>query len=414
MNQEVKEQKGVESPDAADCRVRIGDGLTIYRRGSRGTWTADYHFVAPNGFRRHGRTSLRTANRRVAEQKARKLLERLERNEVGTEPEPVTVAEAANRYVKSKETEGRARKTLLKYRGELEGFASYLDETHRVTALRAVTAHHCDAYKAHRHEKNKLDTYTLYNLMIVLKTFFKWCHGRRLLVVNPLAEFKVPKVRRRRHPASAPEQVKAILTLAEEWLFAVLATLAFTGLRIGELRELRPQDVDLGLGVIRVRFRDGWRPKTGASERDVPIHRRLLNILKSVKAGTRYFFTAPRSRQFPAGGNHINERDVNELFQKLAVRCGYVVGRKVQGLTLHSLRKYWKTFCLDSGVPKAMVDVWAGHEDEEEMDTFYYDHGSASADAHAKSKQWMERVPFGEPNNQDLKQLKGDSHELLD
>jgi hypothetical protein len=46
-----------------------------------------------------------------------------------------------------------------------------------------------------------------------------------------------------------------------------------------------------------------------------------------------------------------------------------------------------------------MVDWWMGQPDRNSMDFFYYDP--------QKSQEWMARVPFGEPNDNDLKRLKG-------
>jgi hypothetical protein len=135
----------------------------------------------------------------------------------------------------------------------------------------------------------------------------------------------------------------------------------------------------------------------------VPIHRRLLAILRAmVRPKAETFFTAPASREFPNGDHHINPRTVNAQFQVLGSRCGFIVGRDKQGLTTQSLRRFCKTSCLDSGVPKPLVDRWLGHEDESDMDFFYYDP--------RRSHQWMERVPFGEPGENDLIPMRWNSN----
>ena len=54
-----------------------------------------------------------------------------------------------------------------------------------------------------------------------------------------------------------------------------------------------------------------------------------------------------------------------------------------------------------------MLDRWVGHEDQSNMDTFYYDP--------QKSKEWMQKLPFDEPNEQDLKSLNsGVGHDKAD
>ena len=48
----------------------------------------------------------------------------------------------------------------------------------------------------------------------------------------------------------------------------------------------------------------------------------------------------------------------------------------------------FKTFCLDAGVPKPMVDFWMGYRNQTDMDFFYYDP--------VKSGEWMHEAPFRE------------------
>ena len=79
-----------------------------------------------------------------------------------------------------------------------------------------------------------LEPYTLYNHLIILKTWLKWCRRGGMIKASPLDDFVIAKLSRRRHPAATLEQVDAVLKVVRgEWL-AVFATLAFTGLRVGE------------------------------------------------------------------------------------------------------------------------------------------------------------------------------------
>ena len=242
----------------------------------------------------------------------------------------------------------------------------------RLRTITGISLVMVDKYKPHCRDEDHLYLYTIYNHVIILKTWLTWCRKRNLIVTNPLEELEVSQPRRRRHPAASFDQIEAILKIVSGLLFAALATLAFTGLRIGELIALRPEDVDLKERLIRVRAREGWDPKTESSVRDVPIHPRLhaiLQMMKPLKAN--YFFTVQARRRYPSGDHHLNPRDVNEQFQQLAKVAGFVIGRDKSGLTLHALRRFFKTYCLDSGVPKRMVDSWMGHRNQSDMDSFY-------------------------------------------
>lgn len=392
----------------APKRIVIGEHVTLVARGKRQTWTADYAFINERGQRQHGRKSFGTRNRQVAEKKARALEVKLSEGTFAPELNRSTPTDSAiTDFIASKKAEGAAPKTLVKYEAELKTYSLFLKEQ-GAGLLQQISVRFDDRYKRHRQERDGLDTYTLYAHAMIRKSFLAWCVTRKLLASSPLAGVKVPKPRRRKYPAATLEQVNQILASATGSLVAVLAVLTFTGLRIEEVATLRPQDVDLVEGMLHVRRREGWGPKTEASERSVPMHRRLLALLRVLpKPRGDFFFNAPRSARFPRGDHHLNHRDVNEQFQKLAKQLGFLVGRKNVGLTVHALRRTFKTCCFDAGVPKPMLDRWVGHEDQSNMDTFYYDP--------QKSKEWIQRVPFGDPNDQDLKSLNsGVSHDKAD
>jgi integrase len=90
------------------------------------------------------------------------------------------------------------------------------------------------------------------------------------------------------------EDVRAIPSVASPRLQRILATLAFAGLRIGELRQLRVDDVDFTEGWIRVESREGAETKTHRS-RKIPIHPVLREILEEQRSSGPWFFRTARS-----------------------------------------------------------------------------------------------------------------------
>jgi integrase len=69
-------------------------------------------------------------------------------------------------------------------------------------------------------------------------------------------------------PATECAKLLAALPASDR---APWATAAYAGLRRGELRALRIEDVNLGIGVIDPRH--GWDPKDGAIEVVRSVHR---------------------------------------------------------------------------------------------------------------------------------------------
>lgn len=230
-----------------------------------------------------------------------------------------------------------------------------------------------------------MDHYTRYNLDVTDKRFFNWIVEAGLIEASPIARVKLIKPERPQHPATNLTQVNQILDLSEGTIKVVIAVGAFTGLRLGEICDLKPGDVDLDAGVIRVRV-----GKTAAATREVPVHPRLADILGDYDGFKgEYLFNAPPSNRFPDGQHHLNPRTVNVGFQGLAKQTGVEVGRKKQGVTFHSLRRFFKTRCLFSGVPGALVDRWLGHSNKNDINQHYF------RPTRAEEAQWMSAVDFG-------------------
>lgn len=315
----------------------------------------------------------------------------------------VQIDESAAKFLDTKRTDGHAPKTIVKYQSELDRFTKFAKEN-KASTLQQLTVSLYDAYRKHRKEHDGLELYSLYNHAIIAKTWLKWCTRRQLVARSPLEGLEVKKPPRPRYPAATQMEVDAILGSAEGCLLAVLATAAFGGLRIGEIVALRVGDVDLADGWLRVRRHKHWGPKSQAGERSVPMHPRLLAILKEYDthhhlARRKQFFTIPPSSRFPEGGCPINPRTINVLFQALAKKHDCLVGRANTGLTEHALRRYFKTSCIDAGVPQALVDIWVGHSSRGDMNAHYY--------RPQRETEWMTKVFFGESNSLEAQRAGG-------
>ncbi len=362
-------------------RIPVGR-VTILRRGKKGIWTAEYH---QHG--RHCRRSLRTTNQKAAQQRARDLNAELID---GSLPDPYTAApisigEAIEQFLAAKGVDGRSSKTLAKYRTELNRLARYAS-SHRVHNIQDITAPLYDRYRADR--SRQIDTYTAYNHGMILITFLKWCRIRRLVRDSPLEGYQLPKPRRRHHMTPTLAQVNALLAAADEPLRTILATLAFTGMRVGELRQLRPQDLDLEEGWIRIASREDWKTKTGVS-RKVPIHPRLRKYLAALpKTRRSLVFTGATGK--PAEPRPIDEGKLNDVAKRVARSLGMPVGRQVCGFVTHSLRHFFLSHTLNARVPKYAVDAWVGHTGDQSVGRMYYGFTDD------ESQRLMNSVPFDE------------------
>ena len=197
---------------------------------------------------KHCRVSLRTRNRKVAVDRAVALASSLQEGTYQTRGPEVTIATARDSFLAFVAMEGRAINTRNRYAAELCTFLDFC-EARGIMRLSRVTPLVVDAYRAERRKTCSPSTVLMETT--VIKQLFRWCH-RRLITVNPLADYRVPKVISKKRPSPTFEHVQAIVSVSRPRLQRILATLAFAGLRIGELRQLRVEDVDLADGLDSV------------------------------------------------------------------------------------------------------------------------------------------------------------------
>jgi integrase len=125
----------------------------------------------------------------------------------------------------------------------------------------------------------------------------------------------------------------------------------YTGARIEELCSLRIENVHLGAKVPYLAIVAG---KTDAAIREVPVHPRLLPVLRHMIDG--------RTAGFVLAGRTANKYDsrggaIGTKFGRMKKRMGF--GRQ---FVFHSLRKTVATILKDAGVPEATTADIMGHD----------------------------------------------------
>ncbi len=139
-----------------------------------------------------------------------------------------------------------------------------------------------------------------------------------------------------------------------------LATLFWTGLRIGELLALTPADVDLEAGTLTVsksfQLIKGkpvvTAPKTEKSRRVVPLPSRMVDALKAYEKSL--YDLQPTDRLFPYTKSYFHKQ--------MEAGCQ---ASKMQKIRLHDLRHSHASMLIHMGVPILLVSERLGHENIE-------------------------------------------------
>ena len=209
---------------------------------------------------------------------------------------------------------------------------------------------------------------TLATLEAVLKTAVRY----RILDRNPVDGYRVPGTARKTAHLSTAAQIEALLDAAGEvdrgrrgregHGRALLATLVFGGLRIGEALALQWRDVNLANGTLIVR--DG---KTENSARTVyllaPL-REELAALKARRRGERDALIFGTATGAPDGASNVRRRllaKALEIANERLEKAGEDAGP--ERLTPHSLRHTFASILFAIGEDPRYVMSQLGHAD---------------------------------------------------
>lgn len=133
------------------------------------------------------------------------------------------------------------------------------------------------------------------------------------------------------------------------------------GLRQGELIALRWQDVDFGVGVIRVRrsFTRGQfgTPKSRRSSRAVPMPGRVAAELESHLGRSAYTADSDLVLCHPDTGNPYDASKLRKRFKSAVAAAG------IRPIRFHDLRHTFGTQMAAAGAPLRHIQEWMGHRD---------------------------------------------------
>lgn len=113
---------------------------------------------------------------------------------------------------------------------------------------------------------------TRYGYIGVVSAFYRWAHRERIIDHEPSGNLVRPKLRRAVPRPISEEDLAVALELADDRMRCWLLLASFCGLRVGEMVELRVEDIHRDRDVILVHGK-------GDRERLVPLHPAVLDAL---------------------------------------------------------------------------------------------------------------------------------------
>jgi len=231
------------------------------------------------------------------------------------------------------------------------------------TRINDLTLNDLEEYQLKREEQGKAPA-TIDMELTIAKTMVTKAFDNDKIGGDALRPFR--RVRRRLKKGSNARQrtlkfdeYLRLVLVSPEHLRPIIILGFYTGMRIGEILNLKRAQVDRKSGFIRLGDQD---TKEGR-KKSIPINRHVEEVLDQIISHVNhdYIFTY----------RHKPVTKIRKAFRIACVTADIPYGSKVQnGIIFHDIRRTVKTNMLNSGVDKIYRDCILGHS-LQGMDAYY-------------------------------------------
>ena len=206
------------------------------------------------------------------------------------------------------------------------------------------------------------------NVIMPLRAIYRHAMERDEVMTNPTTNLRLPTDLGSRDRVASADEAVLLITALPEADRALWATAFYAGLRLGELRALRWDDVGLAAGVITVErswdAKEGViEPKSAKGRRRTPITAMLRDYLTEHKArtgrdGRDFVFGAAADRPFTP--SNIRKRAKKAWEAESAKRRERNV-EPLEPIGLHECRHTAVSLMVDAGLSLERVGDYVGH-----------------------------------------------------
>ncbi|MGU3399498.1 DUF6538 domain-containing protein [Brucellaceae bacterium D45D] len=273
---------------------------------------------------------------------------------------------------------GRSISTYEAYERSARLLAEFLQHD----VAHAVTDHDIIRFKDHRLDQGvSLKTITGADLPGI-RQLFQWGIANKKLTHNPAKDIKVAKIKtkRVRDPGFTDEEAKAILSHSRQHLRTVREAphlynarrwvpwlCAYSGARVGEMAQVRKQDVRQEDGTWVIRITPEANTVKDAEYRDVPIHKHIIEMgfvefVQSSKPGHLFMSPSSNSEEAVRGAWRTTKNRVTDFVRE--------VNKDPNVQPNHAWRHRFMTVGRDVGISKDIRFAITGHDTTDEGDDY--------------------------------------------
>ncbi len=247
---------------------------------------------------------------------------------------------------------GYSNNTILSYRNDLEDFFKYLDESKK--DYKSVNQKDILKYIDYI---NNLNEFTIAHQISVLRCFYKYLILEKVIKESPMENIELPKLTKRLPSVLSIEEVDTLLDINLNNMYdyrnkAMLELIYATGLRVSELVNLKIEDVDLDMCIVRCMGK-------GSKERIVPFGEYAHKYLKEYIYKYRSNFIKKEASEYLFLNNH-GKKMTRQGFFKVIKAIALEKGIK-KDISPHTLRHSFATHLLNGGADLRSIQEMLGH-----------------------------------------------------
>ena len=228
--------------------------------------------------------SLQTNSKEIAQAKFAKLIQAIEKHEVGWRLKGKLVSEFLSFYLAICEAE-HSKKTYRVEKQILEEFV----KSSKAEYLHQITTDKVEVFKVKRSKEVKKSTTN--RSITAVKTFLNRAVQMGFLEKNPTQFVKKLKEDQLQIKHLSDEEVKKLLAVCSPRVRQIVTLFLLTGMRLGEMSHLRWKDIDFRRDLIHIQNQEDWTTKS-YKPRVIPMHHTAKQILESLprKKNQKYVF----------------------------------------------------------------------------------------------------------------------------
>ncbi|MEO0301668.1 MAG: site-specific integrase [candidate division WOR-3 bacterium] len=186
---------------------------------------------------------------------------------------------------------------------------------------------------------------TINRELACLRTIFNKAVEWKILRNNP-PKITLYKIDNQRVRYLTLEEINSLINISPEPLRSIIIIALNTGMRRGEILNLKWRDIDFKERIITI------YDTKNKEKRYVPINDTTINTLLGIKTNSLSEYVFPGKD----GKGHISEHYISHLFEKAVERAG------IKDFRFHDLRHTFASYLVMNGVDLKTVQELLGHK----------------------------------------------------